>query len=303
MEKMINGYNLCFTDEVIKEHCKIINERIVRYYKLRDMYCDYIEIIHDKNMLTITVSYEYGGYYNRTINELTQKFCSVGKVSIDKYNANIIHIDLDVIKIYLLNSKRVFSYLKINECDSKEEIYSDIEYILALGIDKNNIIFDIEKSREHLYELISNINRNDLIIINNIVKGFDDELEVLDLIHIAYNKKFTLIVEDYVFDINTDINPQCICEKIKAVQELYISKKKSLKIKKGMECSKNYNTSIGRPKSNISTIPETFLENYKLLIQGEINMSQLAQISGISRPTAYKYKNLIESYNYSLYEV
>ena len=51
---------------------------------------------------------------------------------------------------------------------------------------------------------------------------------------------------------------------------------------------------IGRPPISEETIPDTFFRYYNKYKTGEINLSELARLSRLSRPTTYRYISLLE---------
>jgi hypothetical protein len=52
---------------------------------------------------------------------------------------------------------------------------------------------------------------------------------------------------------------------------------------------------IGRPQVSKEDIPASFLRHYPAHKNGQLNISELADLSDISRTTAYKCKSLLES--------
>ena len=51
----------------------------------------------------------------------------------------------------------------------------------------------------------------------------------------------------------------------------------------------------GRPQVSKEDIPATFLRHYPAYKSKQLNVSELARVCNISRTTAYKYINLLES--------
>ena len=66
------------------------------------------------------------------------------------------------------------------------------------------------------------------------------------------------------------------------------------RIKSGMENAKVKGVKLGRPQTTIDTLPYNFLKYYPMFQKGSINLSELSRLSGISRPTLYKYLKLLE---------
>ena len=51
---------------------------------------------------------------------------------------------------------------------------------------------------------------------------------------------------------------------------------------------------IGRPKTTKDDIPAVFIKHYPALMTGTMNVSELARVCGLSRPTVYKYLKMMK---------
>ena len=51
---------------------------------------------------------------------------------------------------------------------------------------------------------------------------------------------------------------------------------------------------IGRKPTTKADIPAAFYRHYPAYASGQLNVSELARVCGLSRPTVYKYLRLIE---------
>ena len=67
------------------------------------------------------------------------------------------------------------------------------------------------------------------------------------------------------------------------------------RVKSGMENAKAKGKRVGRRPTSKDDIPAIFHKHYAAFRDGKMNVSELARICGISRPTAYKYLKLIDS--------
>jgi hypothetical protein len=50
---------------------------------------------------------------------------------------------------------------------------------------------------------------------------------------------------------------------------------------------------IGRPQTTKDDIPAVFYKHYPAFMAGTLNVSELARVCGLSRPTVYKYLRLV----------
>ena len=67
------------------------------------------------------------------------------------------------------------------------------------------------------------------------------------------------------------------------------------RVRSGMENAKAKGKKIGRPQVTADDVPSGFLRHYPAFKRGQLNVSELARVCNISRTTAYKYINLLES--------
>ncbi len=66
------------------------------------------------------------------------------------------------------------------------------------------------------------------------------------------------------------------------------------RVKSGMENARAKGAKIGRPQVGVEDIPAAFLRHYGAYKQGQLNLSELARVCGVSRNTAYKYVRLLD---------
>ena len=65
------------------------------------------------------------------------------------------------------------------------------------------------------------------------------------------------------------------------------------RVKSGMANAKAKGQRLGRPRTTKEDIPAVFLRHYPSLMNGKMNVSELARVCGLSRPTVYKYLKMI----------
>ena len=65
------------------------------------------------------------------------------------------------------------------------------------------------------------------------------------------------------------------------------------RVKSGMENAKAKGKKVGRPHTTKDDIPSVFFKHYPTYAAGKMNVSELARVCGLSRPTVYKYRQLL----------
>ena len=65
-------------------------------------------------------------------------------------------------------------------------------------------------------------------------------------------------------------------------------------MRSGVANAKAKGKQIGRPPVTKADLPAVFLKYYPTYIAGEMSITELARVCGVSRPTAYKYIRMME---------
>ncbi len=65
------------------------------------------------------------------------------------------------------------------------------------------------------------------------------------------------------------------------------------RVKSGMANAKAKGMKVGRPPVTKDNIPNVFFKHYPAFAAGQMNVSELARICGLSRPTVYKYLKIV----------
>ncbi len=65
------------------------------------------------------------------------------------------------------------------------------------------------------------------------------------------------------------------------------------RVKSGIENAKSKGKRIGRPQTTKEDIPTVFYKHYPSFVAGTMNLTELAWVCGLSRPTVYKYLKII----------
>ena len=66
------------------------------------------------------------------------------------------------------------------------------------------------------------------------------------------------------------------------------------RVRSGLENARAKGKKIGRPQTTKDDIPAVFYKYYPSFASGKMNVSELARICGLSRPTIYKYLKMLE---------
>lgn len=67
-----------------------------------------------------------------------------------------------------------------------------------------------------------------------------------------------------------------------------------MRVRSGMANARAKGKRIGRPQITAQDLPATFLRHYPAYQKGQLNVSELARVCGVSRTTVYKYIGLLD---------
>ncbi len=117
-----------------------------------------------------------------------------------------------------------------------------------------------------------------------------------DIMQLVQDKKLRLIIGNFAIDCRTDeIDP--MTKGMLMMWGVFSEMERDIisqRVKSGIENAKAKGKKIGRPKVDASNLPEKFLKYYPLYKNGNMNITDIANVLKCSRATIYKYIRLIE---------
>ena len=120
--------------------------------------------------------------------------------------------------------------------------------------------------------------------------------QLCEIINVVKTKKLRLIILGSItVDCrNGQIDPmsQAFIQISAVFFELELSILRS-RVRSGMENARAKGKHIGRPQTTKNDIPAVFYKHYPAYMAGKLNVSELARVCGLSRPTVYKYLSII----------
>ena len=117
--------------------------------------------------------------------------------------------------------------------------------------------------------------------------------EILDIVKEKHLR--LMIVGSITIDCrNGEVDPmsKAFLEMSGVFAELELSMIRA-RVRSGMQNARDKGRKIGRPQTTKDDIPANFYKHYPLYAAGNLNVSELVRICGLSRPTVYKYLKLI----------
>ena len=193
---------------------------------------------------------------------------------------------------------KTYGYARCSTTEDKQDINRQIRELKAAGADE--IVFEYEHGdavvKQQLQSLLDTAQEGDTIVTLEVSRLTRSTQQLCEIVNIIKQKRLRLvIVGSITVDCRTgQIDPmsQAFIQMSAVFAELELSIIRA-RVKSGMENAKAKGRQIGRPRVTKEDIPANFLRHYLAFVAGKLNISELARVCGMSRPTVYKYLKLL----------
>ena len=194
---------------------------------------------------------------------------------------------------------KTYGYARCSTTEDKQDINRQIRELKAAGADE--VVFEYEHGdavvKQQLQSLLETAQEGDTIVTLEVSRLTRSTQQLCEIVNVIKQKKLRLvIVGSITVDCRTgQIDPmsQAFIQMSAVFAELELSIIRA-RVKSGMENAKAKGRQIGRPRVTKADIPANFLRHYPAYIAGKLNVSELARVCGVSRPTVYKYLRLLQ---------
>ena len=191
-----------------------------------------------------------------------------------------------------------YGYARCSTNESKQDINRQIKELKAAGAEE--VVFEYEhgdaKVKRSLQMLLDTAQAGDTIITLEVSRLSRSTQQLCEIVEIIKHKRLRLvIVGSITVDCRTgEIDPmsQAFIQMSAVFAELELSIIRA-RVRSGMQNAKAKGRKIGRPRLQKDDIPATFLRHYAAYQEGRLNISELARVCGLSRPTVYKYLKVL----------
>lgn len=194
---------------------------------------------------------------------------------------------------------KIYGYARCSLAEEKgQDLNRQVRELKAAGAEE--IITEREhgdaRVKQNLDMLLEVAQPGDTIITLEVSRLSRSTQQLCEIINTIKEKHLRLII---VGSITVDcrsgsIDPmsQAFIQMSGIFAELELSILRS-RVKSGMANAREKGRRIGRPRTTKDDIPPVFYKHYPSLMNGKMNVSELARICGLSRPTVYKYMKMM----------
>ena len=191
-----------------------------------------------------------------------------------------------------------WGYARCSTNEDKQDINRQIRELKAAGADE--VVFEYEhgdaKVKKNLHMLLSAATEGDTIITLEVSRLSRSTQQLCEIIDIIRDKKLRLvIVGSITIDCrNGEIDPMsaAFMKMAGVFSELELQMIRT-RVKSGVQNAIKNGKKVGRKPTTRDDIPAVFYKHYPAFASGNMNVSELARICDLSRPTVYKYLKML----------
>ena len=193
----------------------------------------------------------------------------------------------------------IYGYARCSTNESKQDINRQIKELKAAGADE--VVFEYEhgdaKTKKELQMLLELAQAGDTIITLEVSRLSRSTQQLCELIDIIREKRLRLVIMGSITidcrEGKADPMSEAFLQMAGVFSQLELAMIRA-RVKSGMENAKAKGKRIGRPVTIKDNIPPVFMKHYPAYVTKQINVSDLARLCCLSRPTVYKYLTLIK---------
>lgn len=190
-------------------------------------------------------------------------------------------------------------YARCSTNDSKQDIERQIRDLRASGVNKIWMEYEhgdavIKNEQQAMFDAA---NSGDTIVVSEVSRLARSLRQLCAIIDTVRTKKLRLIIIGSItMDCRTG-SPDPMTEAFLQIAGVFSQLELQMirqRVKSGMQNAKAKGKRIGRPNLRQEDIPDAFFRYFALYKSGKINITELARLTGVSRPTVYRYLSVID---------
>lgn len=193
-----------------------------------------------------------------------------------------------------------YGYARASTNSDKQDIGRQKRELMAIGIKEHNIFWEYEsgshEDREKLQQLLETVKQGDTIACTEVSRLSRSTKQLCEILEFVEKNRIKLIVGTFVVDCrNDDIDPMTMG--MLRMMAVFAQMERDItiqRIKSGMDNARAKGKHIGRNKTTADDIPSIFFRYYPQYTKGNINLSEFARLTSLSRNSVYKYLKIVD---------
>ena len=192
----------------------------------------------------------------------------------------------------------IYGYARCSTNEDKQDINRQIRELKAAGVEE--VIFEYEHGdsavKQNLQMLLDTVREGDTVITLEVSRLSRSTKQLCEIIEVIRSKHLRLmIVGSVTIDCRNgelDAMSAAFLQMAGVFSELELQMIRA-RVKSGMANAKACGKKVGRPHISKEDIPAVFYKHYPSYAAGKMNITELARICSLSRPTIYKYLKMV----------
>lgn len=193
----------------------------------------------------------------------------------------------------------IYGYARCSTNEDKQDINRQIRELKVAGAEK--VVFEYERGdanvKQNLQMLLETVQEGDTVIILEVSRLSRSTKQLCEIIEVICNKHLRLmIVGSITIDCRNgelDAMSAAFLQMAGVFSELELQMIRA-RVKSGVANAKAKGKKVGRPKLTKEDIPQAFYRHYPAYAAGKMNLTELARVCDLSRPTVYKYMKMVK---------
>lgn len=194
---------------------------------------------------------------------------------------------------------KIYGYARCSTSEDRQDITIQIDKLKASGAEE--IFFEYEHGqapvKQSLQTLFDLVQPGDTILTVEVSRLSRSTQQLCQIIDTVKEKQICLrILGSITVDCRNgemDAMTKAFLQISAVFCELEVSILRA-RVKSSLQHAKAQGKKLGRPQTTKDDIPAIFYKHYPDLLAGKLNVSELARLCNLSRPTIYKYANMLK---------
>lgn len=193
----------------------------------------------------------------------------------------------------------IYGYARCSTSESKQDINRQVKELKAAGAEEIYLEYEHgdKKIKPQQQQMLDQAQAGDTIITLEVSRLARSTQQLCEIINTISEKKMRLVIVGSITLDCRNGQPDPMSEAFLQIAGVFSQLELSMiraRVRSGMENARSKGSRIGRPQMTIDNIPSNFIRHYPAYRSGQLNVSELARLCGISRTTVYKYLGLLE---------
>lgn len=191
-----------------------------------------------------------------------------------------------------------YGYARCSTSEDKQDINRQVRELKATGAEE--VIFEYEhgdaKVKKELHMLLEMVEPGDTIITLEVSRLSRSTQQLCEIIDVIREKNLRLVIVGSITidcrEGKADPMSEAFLQMAGVFSQLELAMIRA-RVRSGMENARAKGKKIGRRPTTKDDIPAIFYKHYPSYVAHQMNVSELARICGLSRPTVYKYLKMV----------